>query len=63
MNQVMKQYLREYVNYQQINWVALLSMMQLIYNISINIITEQTLFFTNYEYNVNLFLVQRKSWF
>ena len=30
------------------------------YNISINAITEQTSFFTNYEYNVNLFLESKK---
>ena len=34
--------------------------MQLIYNTSINIITKQTLFFTNYKYNINLFLELKK---
>ena len=42
MNQVIEQYLREYMNYQQTNWVLLLSVAQLIYNTSINVITEQT---------------------
>ena len=57
---MIKQYLREYVNYQQINWVSLLSIAQLIYNISIYTITRQTLFFTNYKYNTNLFLKLKK---
>ena len=48
------------MNYWQMNWVSLLSIAQLIYNISINTITEQTLFFTNHEYNVNLFLESKK---
>ena len=56
MNQVIEQYLREYMNYEQTNWVPLLSVAQLTYNISINVITRQTPFFTNHEYNVNLFL-------
>ena len=60
INQVIKQYLREYINYQQTNWVSLLLIAQLTYNISINAITAQTLFFTNYRYNVNLFLKLKK---
>ena len=39
----------------------LLSIAQLIYNISINAITEQTLFFINYRYNVNLFLKLKEA--
>ena len=38
-----------------------MSIVQLIYNISINTITEQTLFFMNHEYNVNLFLESKKA--
>ena len=57
---MIKQYLRGYVNYQQTNWVSLLSVAQLMYNISINAITEQTSFFINHEYNVNLFLKLKK---
>ena len=60
MNQVIEQYLREYINYWQNNWVSLLSIVQLIYNISINVITKQTPFFINHEYNVNLFLKSKK---
>ena len=40
MNQVIEQYLRGYVNYWQTNWVLLLSVAQLMYNISINTTTE-----------------------
>ena len=61
MNQVIEQYLREYVDYWQTNWVSLLSVAQLMYNISINIITEQTSFFTNHRYNTNLFLELKKA--
>ena len=43
------------------NWVLLLSLTQLTYNISINSITEQTSFFTNHEYNMNLFLESKKA--
>ena len=42
------------------NWVPLLSVAQLTYNISINVITEQTPFFTNHKYNMNLFLKSKK---
>ena len=34
---------------------------QLIYNTSINTITEQTLFFTNHRYNTNLFLELKEA--
>ena len=61
MNQVIKQYLREYINCSQTNWVSLLLIAQLTYNISINAITEKTLFFTDYKYNANLFLKSKKA--
>ena len=48
------------MNYWQTNWVLLLSITQLTYNISINVITEQTSFFINHEYNMNLFLELKK---
>ena len=60
MNQVVEQYLREYIDYWQTNWVLLLLIAQLTYNTSINAITEQTPFFANHEYNVNLFLKSKK---
>ena len=49
------------MNYHQINWVLLLSLTQIIYNSSVNIITKQTSFFTNHSYNANLFLVLKKA--
>ena len=36
-------------------------MTQIIYNSSINVTTEQTSFFTNYDYNINLFLALKKA--
>ena len=42
------------------NWVSLLSLIQIIYNSSVNVTTEQTSFFTNHSYNVNLFLTLKK---
>ena len=60
MNQVVEQYLRGYVNYQQMNWVLLLSLAQLMYNTSINTTTGQTPFFVNHRYNANLFLESKK---
>ena len=39
----------------------LLSIAQLIYNISINAITDQILFFINHRYNANLFLILKKA--
>ena len=61
MNQVIKQYLRRYVNYHQINWVALLSVAQIAYNTSVNQITDITSFFANHEYNTNLFQESREA--
>ena len=61
INQVIKQYLREYIDYQQTNWVLLLSIAQLTYNISINAVTEQILFFINHKYNANMFLESKES--
>ena len=54
INQVIEQYLREYVNYYQMNWVALLLVAQIAYNTSVNQIIDIMLFFTNHEYNTNL---------
>ena len=39
----------------------MLSVAQLTYNISINVITEQTSFFINHRYNTNLFLESKKA--
>ena len=61
MNQVIEQYLREYVDYHQMNWVALLLMTQIVYNTSINQITGMMSFFVNHEYNANLFQESKKA--
>ena len=61
MNQVIKQYLREYVNYHQTNWIVLLSVTQIAYNTSVNQITGTTPFFANHEYNTNLFQESKKA--
>ena len=60
MNQVIEQYLRRYVNYCQMNWIALLSVTQIMYNISVNQITDIMSFFVNHEYNINLFQELKK---
>ena len=49
------------MNYQQINWVALLSVAQLAYNTSVNQIINITSFFANYKYNVSLFQELKKA--
>ena len=41
--------------------MLLLSIAQLTYNTSINTTTEQTLFFANHEYNINLFLKLKQA--
>ena len=61
MNQVIEQYLRRYVNYCQMNWVALLSVAQIVYNTSVNQITGIMSFFANHEYNTNLFQESREA--
>ena len=40
--------------------MSLLSLTQTSYNSSINIITKQTLFFTNHDYNINLLLTLKE---
>ena len=54
MNQILKQYLRHYVNYRQINWVTLLSIAQFIYNTTCIDITKISSFYANYDYNSNM---------
>ena len=41
--------------------MILLLVTQLAYNTSVNQITNMTLFFTNYEYNINLFFKLKKA--
>jgi len=54
MNQMIKMYLRHYVNRNQNNWVQLLSMTQFAYNNTQNETTEETPFQANYEYNLKV---------
>ncbi|KAL8411455.1 hypothetical protein RB596_000918 [Gaeumannomyces avenae] len=49
-NQTIEQYLRNYVNYKQNNWVQLLPMAQFAYNSSIHESTGVTPYFANYGY-------------
>ena len=54
LNQIMKQYLKCYVNYQQNNWVKLLSAAQFAYNNSIQTSTEISLFQAEYDKNMQI---------
>ena len=54
LNQIMKQYLKYYVNYQQNNWIKLLFAVQFTYNNSIQTFTEISLFQTEYEKNMQI---------
>ncbi len=51
MNQMVKTYLRHYINKNQNNWVQLLLMTQFAYNNTQNETIEETPFWANYEYN------------
>lgn len=48
INQIVEQYLRFYLNYQQDNWVELLPLAQFAYNSARTSTTEQSPFFANY---------------
>ena len=54
LNQIMKQYLKCYVNYQQDNWIELLSAAQFTYNNSTQTLTEISLFQTEYDKNMQI---------
>src|SRR5260221_8953774 len=51
-NQVLEQYLRVYMNYQQDNWVTLLPMAEFAYNNATNMTTGVSPFFTNKGYQL-----------
>ena len=53
-NQIMKQYLKCYVNYQQDNWVELLFTAQFTYNNSMQTFTEISLFQAEYDKNMQI---------
>lgn len=48
LNQIIEIYLRYYVNYQQNNWIKLLSMREIVYNESKNTSINMILYYTNY---------------
>ncbi len=54
MNQMVKTYLRHYVNRNQNYWVQLLLTAQFAYNNAQNKTTEETPFWANYEYNLKV---------
>ena len=53
-NQVLEQYLRAYMNYQQDNWAPLLALAEFMYNNAPNETTRVTPFFANKGYHPNL---------
>ena len=55
INQILKQYLRHYVNYHQNNWVELLSIIQIAMNSKISNTTKISFYFVNHERKLNLF--------
>ena len=54
LNQIVKQYLKYYVNYQQNNWVELLFTAQFTYNNSTQAFTEISSFQTKYDKNMQI---------
>ena len=56
VNQVLKQYLRMYCNYQQDDWVALLPLAQFAYNNCEHSTTKVSPFFANYGYHPRVFV-------
>ena len=51
MNQTIEQYLRNYVNYRQDNWVELLPTAQFAYNNAMHATTQESPFYANYGYH------------
>ena len=54
LNQIVKQYLKCYVNYQQDNWVKLLLTAQFTYNNSIQTFTKISSFQAEYDRNMQI---------
>ena len=54
LNQIMKQYLKCYVNYQQNNWIELLLAAQFAYNNSTQTFTEISSFQAEYDRNMQI---------
>ena len=60
MNQILEQYLQCFCDYQQTNWVRLLPIKMLAYNILEHSITKKTPFFINRKFKTNISLEIRK---
>ncbi|KAL2125782.1 hypothetical protein VTI74DRAFT_2758 [Chaetomium olivicolor] len=54
MNQIIEQYLRCYINFEQDDWVGLLPVAQLAYNTTVTETTKVTPFFANFGYEADL---------
>ena len=54
LNQIVKQYLKYYVNYQQNNWIELLFTAQFTYNNSMQAFTEISSFQVKYDRNMQI---------
>ncbi len=54
LNQIVEQYLRSYINFQQDDWVMLLSTVQLVYNTTPTETTKVLPFFANYRREADL---------
>ena len=54
-NNIMKQYFRFYINFEQNNWIKLLSIIEFVYNNVINAFTNTTFFETNQNYYSRMF--------
>ena len=54
LNQIVKQYLKYYVNYQQNNWIKLLLTAQFTYNNSTQTFTEISSFQAKYDKNMQI---------
>ncbi len=52
MNQILKQYLRCYINYRQNDWIQLLLIAQLTFNSTTTKVISMSLFFANYEFEL-----------
>lgn len=61
INQILEQYLRGYVNYQQDNWVDLLSMAEFCYNNTLSSSIGMSPFFANYGYHPRYEIVQHSD--
>ena len=59
LNQTLEQYLQNYVNYQQENWVELLPVVQLAYNTVKNATIGCTPFYANYSFEADVKNVPR----